>query len=72
MLQQPEVRKLKDGDVVVDLGPKWFRVHPDGRVTTRQSTFRKGDLYGSLRKRKATEAEAKFAREHAAPFMSAD
>ena len=57
-----EVRRLEDGDWVVDLGRKWYRVRADGTVITKQTTWRRGDLCGSIKTRPATVAEARFAK----------
>jgi methenyltetrahydromethanopterin cyclohydrolase len=52
-----EVRKLEGGDIVVDLGTKWFRVRADGTVTTKQCT-----RAGKVKARQATSAEITFAK----------
>jgi hypothetical protein len=33
----PAIRKLSNGDVVVDYGSQWFRLKPDGSVTARRT-----------------------------------
>ncbi len=35
---KPEVRKLSAGAWVVDYGPKWFRVRPNGEIIAREPT----------------------------------
>ena len=44
-----ETRQLESGDWVIDLGRKWYRVHPNGRVVTKTTTWRNGDECGSIR-----------------------
>jgi hypothetical protein len=57
-----EIRRLDDGEWCVDLGRKWYRVRADGTVTTKMTTRRKGSLFGSVKSRPATDAEARFAK----------
>lgn len=58
-----EVRKMDGGEWCVDLGKKWFRVRKDGTVTAKITTWRRGELCGSVKARPATVTEAKFAKD---------
>lgn len=57
-----EVRKLDDGATVVDLGAKWFRVHPDGTVVAKEAVQLPGEDYATVRRRPATWRERALVR----------
>ena len=57
-----EIRHLENGVKVVDLGRKWFRVHPHGGVTTCEvQPPPPGEIVSSVKRRRATKREADFA-----------
>ncbi len=60
-MKKDQVRKLESGDWVIDLGRKWYRVRTNGEVLTKTTTWRKGDLCGSIKSRRATSSEREFA-----------
>lgn len=53
---KPTIRKLDNGDVVVDCGRKWFRCKPDGEVIAKCV----GDD-GKVHARPASSVERMFA-----------
>jgi len=50
---KPEIRKLDDGDTVVDYGLTWYRVRQDGTITKKIAKVEGVD------QRPATNAEAR-------------
>jgi hypothetical protein len=52
-----QIRQIESGDWVVDLGKKWFRLRANGEVIAKETTWRKGDLCGSVKSRNATDKE---------------
>lgn len=62
-VNRPEVRKLGDGGYCVDLGRRWFRVAPDGKVTAKETALLPGNEFASIVSRDATAAETKMVKD---------
>jgi hypothetical protein len=57
-----EVRKLKDGDWVIDLGRKWFRIRASGEIVVKEARG-SWPLNSKIVTRKPTKAEEAFVRQ---------
>lgn len=63
-----QIRQLENGDWVVDLGRRWFRVQLDGTVTAKRTYRKRGDAFYSVKNYKPSIAEITKARSEVTIF----
>lgn len=63
-----QIRQLDNGDWVVDLGRKWFRLKQDGTVLGKQIYRPRGAASFSVKKFEPSAAEIKFAKDQVTIF----